>query len=125
MPRGTLTFGEYVRQLRAEQRIPLRKAAANASIDPGNLSRYERGLSPAPQDDDVLARLAGVLGLEKGTEEYQRFMDLASVSAGKIPPDLLENQSLLGRLPVLFRAARGRNLSRRDLIALAKKIQDS
>jgi len=117
------TFGEFVRQRRERIRLPLRKAAAEAGMDPGNLSRYERGLLPAPQDQSVLSRLAAALRLGKGSEEYRAFLDLAALSAGRIPPDLASDPDLIGRLPILFRVARKGKLTRETLIALAKKIR--
>jgi|SRR5882724_11809506 len=117
------TFGEFVRGKRENIRLPLRKAAAEAGIDPGNLSRYERGALPAPQDQSVLSRLAAALRLEKGSEEYRAFLDLAALSAGRIPPDLAADPDLVARLPILFRVARKGKITRETLLALAKKIR--
>jgi len=123
MEASAATFGEFVRQRRENIRLPLRKAAAEAGIDPGNLSRYERGVLPAPQDQSVLSRLAAALRLEKGSEQYRALLDLAAVSAGRIPPDLAADPELIGRLPLLFRVARKGKITRETLIALAKKIR--
>lgn len=37
------TFGEYIRELREDQKLPLRKVAAFLDIDPSTLSKIERG----------------------------------------------------------------------------------
>lgn len=37
------TFGEYIRQLRDAQDMPLRELAAALDIDPSILSKLERG----------------------------------------------------------------------------------
>lgn len=123
MDERATTFGKFVRQKRESIRLPLRKTAAEAGIDPGNLSRYERDALPAPQDQSVLSRLAAALRLEKGSEEYRAFLDLAALSAGRIPPDLAADPDLVARLPILFRVARKGKITRETLLALAKKIR--
>jgi len=37
------SFGEYIRKLREEKGLPLRKVAAELDIDPSTLSKIERG----------------------------------------------------------------------------------
>ena len=37
------TFGEHIRKLREQFRLPLRKVAASLDIDPSTLSKIERG----------------------------------------------------------------------------------
>lgn len=117
------SFGDWVRQRREELRVSLRALALDSAIDAGNLSKYERGILPAPQDPEVLRRLAKALRLKDGSAELRTFVDLAAISAGRIPPDLAADPDLLKHLPVLFRTARKRRLSREDLIALAEKVR--
>ena len=38
-----IAFGEYIRILREEQNLPIRKVAAAIDIDPSTLSKIERG----------------------------------------------------------------------------------
>ena len=52
-------------------------------------------------------------------------VSLAAVGAGRIPPDIASDPELLKALPILFRAVKGKKLSREDLIRLARKIQES
>jgi transcriptional regulator with XRE-family HTH domain len=42
----TETFGEYIRQLREAEEMPLRKLAAALDIDQSTLSKLERGERP-------------------------------------------------------------------------------
>lgn len=119
-----LTFGEWLKAKRAERRITLRAFAERSGIDPGNLSRYERGLSPPPQGDS-LERICGVLQLKKGSEDWQTLQDLAAAAAGRIPPDLAADPAVVGRLPVLFRVAREKKLTRETLLKLAERIRKS
>jgi transcriptional regulator with XRE-family HTH domain len=37
------SFGEYIKRLREEKNLPLRKVAAKLDIDPSTLSKIERG----------------------------------------------------------------------------------
>lgn len=40
------TFGEYIRRIREERNLPLRKVAAQLDIDTSTLSKVERGDRP-------------------------------------------------------------------------------
>jgi len=40
---GKETFGEYIRRLREEMNLPLRKVAAQLDVDTSTLSKIERG----------------------------------------------------------------------------------
>ena len=52
------SFGEHIRKLREEQRLPLRKVAAVLDIDPSTLSKIERGERSANKEMlHVLAEL--------------------------------------------------------------------
>ena len=116
------TFGEWLKIQRTETGLTLRTFADKCGIDPGNLSRYERGVVPPPQGE-TLTRIAAALGLREGSEDWQMLHDLAAITAGRIPKDLAEDPALVGRLPVLFRAARGKKLSRDELLRLAERIR--
>ncbi|MEI7422012.1 MAG: helix-turn-helix transcriptional regulator [Prolixibacteraceae bacterium] len=43
---GTESFGNYIRRLRMEKNLPLRKVAAQLDIDTSTLSKVERGDRP-------------------------------------------------------------------------------
>ena len=120
--RKTTTFGDWLRAKRVERGITLRAFAEASDLDPGYLSRYERGLVPAPQGE-ALQRIAKALGLKEDSEDRQTLQDLAAISAGKIPRDLAEDPALVGRLPVLFCAARGKKPTRAELVSLAERIR--
>ena len=117
-------FGHWVRRRRAEISLTLRRFALKAALDPGNLSKYERGVLPPPQDPATLERMARALQIENGTDVYREFTDLAAASAGRIPADLHSDPKILARMPLLFRAARRRKFSREDLIQLADKLKE-
>jgi transcriptional regulator with XRE-family HTH domain len=117
-------FGEWVRARRECIELSLREFALQTGLDPGNLSKYERGLLPPPQDEKILARIASALRLKKGAPKHREFMDLAAASAGRIPPDIASDPRLVRRLPLLFRTARGSKLTRDQLIQLADRLKN-
>ena len=119
------TFGEWLKSRRAQRKLTLRVFSEKAGIDPGNLSRYERGLIPPPQGEAVLERVGHALGLRPGSRDWKEMVDLAAVGAGRIPPDVANDPELLKALPVLFRTVKGKKLSRDELIRLARRIQES
>ena len=116
-------FGPWVRQRREHLRLPLRRLAEVSGLDPGNLSKYERGLIAPPKDEATLKRMANGLELKEGTDSYREFLDIAAASAGRLPADL-QNPKMVARMPFLFRAARGRKLTRQELEKLAQQLKD-
>lgn len=121
--KGDASFGAWLKGQRARRRLTLRAFAQKAEIDPGNLSRYERGVLAPPQDEAVLERIGAALGLRPASREWKEMVDLAAIGAGRIPPDIARDPKLLGALPILFRTVKGKKLSREDLIRLAQRIQ--
>lgn len=121
-------FGEFVRNLRLRHDITLRVFCREHDIEPANWSRMERGLLAPPKDQNILKRYAKFLGIRSGSDEWREFMDLAAVDAGTIPNDIMSDEVLLERVPLLFRAARGEKLSSQqidELLALIRKESKS
>lgn len=58
-------FGEYIRKLREESGLPLRKVAAMIDIDPSTLSKIERGERSA--NKEMLPILADIFNEEEHT----------------------------------------------------------
>lgn len=99
----TQLFGALVRRRRGEMRISLRGCARKAAMDPGNLSKIERGLERPPQDEAVLDRICAALVL--GATEARHLKDIALLDNGRIPSDILENDDLMASIPALLRPA--------------------
>jgi HTH-type transcriptional regulator, competence development regulator len=56
------TFGEFIRKLREDQKLPIRKVAAFLDIDPSTLSKIERGERYSNKDQiKKLSELFGVV----------------------------------------------------------------
>ncbi len=88
-------------------------------------SRLERGLFPPPQKEDLLEKYATALGLKRGSDGWLEFFDLAAASKDEIPKDLLADEEILDKLPVLFRTLRGSPIPVDKLDKLIDKIRRS
>ncbi len=116
-------FGEYFKELRIGLAQTLREFCALNGFDPGNISRLERGLLPPPRSEDKLTEYATALGLKPGDDEWLEFFDRAAVQSGRIPKEILADDEIVDKLPVLFRTLRGEHVSEEDLNALLEKIR--
>ena len=117
------TFGDFLKSKRLELGLTLRKFCLMYDLDPGNISKLERGRLQPPQSDDKLKEYAAMLKIKPGSEDWQTFSDLAAAEAGRIPPDLLSDEEVLGKLPVLFRTLRGQQVSDKELDELIDMIK--
>jgi len=65
-----ITFGEYIRKLREEAKLPLRKVAAQLDIDPSLLGRIER--NERQPTKNIIAGIAKIFkqDLKKLSDEY-------------------------------------------------------
>lgn len=116
-------FGEFFKAKRQGLGLTLREFCLKHKLDPGNLSRLERGLLPPPQDRDRLEEYARYLGLKQGNDEWYHFFDLAAAAKGRIPEELMEDKEVVAKLPLVFRTLRGKRLSDKELDDLVKKIK--
>lgn len=117
------TFGEYIKEKRIEQGLTLREFCLKHRLDPGNMSKIERGLFPPPQDRKKLEHWAEWLKIKKGSEDWLDFFDIATIEAGRIPKELMDDKEVLGRLPLLFRTIKGKKLSGKKLKQLIMMIK--
>lgn len=115
-------FGELLRRRRSELGISLRKFAAAGKYDPAYISRLERGIAPPPGSKRVLRDLAANLEIEPSSELEREFLDLAAIQSRRIPEDLAE--SLVAKLPLLFRTLRNRKVDDKLLNDLIRKVTD-
>ena len=116
-------FGESIRVRRAALRLSLRGFAEKAGLDAGNASRLERGRVAPPESPEILDRIASALELRGGSPEYQQLIDLAAAAKGRIPQDLLTDEEVAARLPILFRTLRSKPLSGEQLEKLIDSIR--
>ena len=115
-------FGEFVKELRARQRIGLREFCLEHGHDPSNWSKVEREVLAPPGDEAILRTWAKQLGLKQGSEDWMKFFDYAAVDAGRIPDYLLKDEVVVAQLPLFFRTLSGQKPSREDLRKLLETI---
>ena len=118
-----LTFGDFFKQKRIGLKKTLRQFCAGNKLDPGNISKLERGLMPPPQGSDKLEEYASYLHIKKGTDDWYKFFDLAHIGSGRIPEELLNNAKVVTSLPILFRTLSGKKISKKKLDALVELIR--
>jgi transcriptional regulator with XRE-family HTH domain len=119
----TMRFGPYVKELRLKLGLSLREFCQAHGLDPGNMSRLERGLVPPPESQEKISELAGFFGLKKGSEEWQQLFDLAAADAGRIPEDVMSDAEVVAKLPILFRTLRGQKVPPEKLNELIRQIR--
>jgi len=118
-------FGEFFKRKRKELGFTLRGFCQKYGLDPGNLSRIERGLAPPPQGRKLLLQYAGFIGLKPETDEWYEFYDLAYAASGRIPKEIMDNNELTKKLPIVFRTLRGQKVPDEKLDDLIKLIKES
>lgn len=118
-----LSFGEFFKEKRIALKKTLRQFCADNKLDPGNVSRLERGLMPPPQGSDKLEDYARYLQIKKGSDDWYKFFDLARIEAGRIPDEFLKDKAVVASLPILFRTLRGQKISEKKLEKLVELIK--
>ncbi|MCL6504607.1 MAG: helix-turn-helix domain-containing protein [Pirellulales bacterium] len=112
-------FGAFFRQRRRVMGLSLREFCRRAGVDPGNISRLERGLAPPPESPSILASYARALQLREGSHDWDRFFILAAAEAGRLPADLLEDPRAAAELPRVLQQLRQGSGHRNWVDALA------
>ena len=104
--------------------LTLRKFCLEGALDPGNISRLERGLLSPPQDRNKLESYARLLKIEKESGQWYEFFDLAAAETGRIPHEIMQDRELAGKLPLLFRTLRGEKVPDEKLDELVRKLRE-
>ena len=117
------TFGSYFKEKRIKLGLTLRQFCEDHGIDPGNLSKIERGVLPPPKDE-ILKKYAHHLKLKEASDEWYEFFDLAAAESGRLPKELRE-KDIVARMPFLFRTIRGKKITKEKLDKLIKLIKES
>ena len=103
----------------------VRQFAKQTGFDLAYVSRLENGVTLPPKDSEKLAKIALALNLEKGTDEWQEFMDLAAVAKNELPEDLQDNERVASVLPAFYRTLRSKELNEEELNKLLNLIRES
>ncbi len=120
-----IAFGALLKRLRLQNGLSLREFCLRNGFDPGNHSRLERGMFPPPQNAERLQKYAEALGLRRGSDEWMELFDTAAAERGEIPADLMSDDEIVDKLPVLFRTMRARQISPDQLDDLVDRVKRS
>ena len=102
----TTRFGDFFRQRRESLGLSLREFCRRSGLDPGNISRLERGLRKPPQSSGILEEYATSLKLEPHSREWHTFLDLAAAETGRIPTQMQGSPTVRDQLAHVFRTLR-------------------
>lgn len=117
-------FGEFFKAKRIENKMTLRKFCEINNLDPGNISKTERGILPPPSSDEKLRSYAFFLEIKEGSSDWQEFFDRAAARRGEIPREILEDSEVVRRLPLIFRTIRGKKVSKERLDEIIEIVKD-
>jgi transcriptional regulator with XRE-family HTH domain len=104
-----MTFGEFVREKRLAVNLSLREFCELAELDPSNWSKIERGRLPVLDNREKLEQIAELVGIERGTRDWQEFFNLAYIAQHRIPEEFYSDEEVLAALPIFFRTISGEN----------------
>lgn len=116
-----MTFGAFIKDSRVKKGLTLREFCRLMKWDASNWSKVERGVLPPPRSPKVLKMIANALGFAESSEDWYALIDLAAISF--IPTSLMNDRTIIEKLPIFFRTLRGEKPSREDLEALIDKVR--
>lgn len=82
--KNNTSFGEYIRQLREDRNLPLRKIAAELDIDTSTLSKIEKNERNA--SEQIIEKLSEIFAIDKADLKVRYLSD-------KITYQLLEEEN--------------------------------
>jgi len=114
-------FGREFRRRRLEADMSLRKFCQVNKLDAAYVSRIERGRVKPPTSE--LDRYLRAIGLEPGTEDWKELRNLASACAAEVPAELMSDEEIVKKLPVVFRTLANRKPTQEDIDRLIETIR--
>lgn len=116
-------FGKRFKEVRRQKEWTLRGFCREHGFDHGNLSRIERGLAKPPTGER-LRKYLSALGIQEESDLWYELYDLANACAGEIPPEIMEEEELVEKLPVVFRSVGREKPKEEDIETLIDLVQD-
>lgn len=120
-----ITFGEFFRQKRIALGFTLRSFCERYNYDPGNISRLERNILSPSVDTKKLEGYAAALKIQRDSEDWTAFFDLAHTAKGRIPEDIMKDPKIISILPAFYRTARGEKMDKEKISQLIKLLNDN
>lgn len=116
-------FGNFFRGKRVSLGLSLRSFCERYGYDPGNISRLERNILSPSVDDEKLAGYASALKIQRDSEGWVLFHDLAHAAKGKIPSDIKDDEEVINMLPAFFRTMRNKKIDKQKLEKLIQLLK--
>jgi len=116
------TFGSYVKQRRLSLGLGLREFADLIGVEASNYSKIERGLKHAPTGDRLLPYIQA-LRIERNSSDHLTLSTLADCSNGNIPSQILKDELLAAKLPILFSAMSNEGFTEAQLDAMLNTVK--
>jgi len=116
-------FGEYIKEKRNKVGLSLREFCRLLDEDASNWSKVERGILSPPQDEEKLKKIAKIINVKIGSDQWKSLVDHASIDAGKIPDYLMSDKEVLDALPVFFRSIGSVKPTQEELAKLIETIK--
>lgn len=116
-------FGEYIKNKRLGKDLTLREFCRRLEEDASNWSKIERGVIGPPQDTEKLKKIAAILSITEGSDEWGTLVDMASVGAGIIPEYIMSDKEIVNALPVFFRTIGSVKPTKEELEDLIEAIK--
>jgi transcriptional regulator with XRE-family HTH domain len=113
--RRTMMFGRIVRDLRVKNNLSLRQFCIISGEDFGSWSKIERGVLKPPQDQKRLRKIAKILNITEGSDQYKEFIGAAAADAGRIPEYIMNSERALKMMPIFFRTIGGGKPTKEEL----------
>ncbi len=116
-------FGEYIKQKRLDLDLSLRKFCKLLDEDPSNWSKVERKVIAPPLNEEKLKKIAEILKIKIGSQEWKKLNDYAHVDAGVIPDYIMSDAEAVQSLPAFFRTVGNVKPTKEELEELIKSLK--
>ncbi len=98
-------LGKHFKAIRLSNNLSLRAFCRKYGIDQGNLSKMERGLLSFP-NGITLDQYLESIDVKKSSDAWFKMHDLAAIERGALPKYIVDDESLLSRMPLFFLLSR-------------------
>ncbi|HKL86330.1 MAG TPA: helix-turn-helix transcriptional regulator [Treponemataceae bacterium] len=117
-------YGEYIKKARLAKNLSLREFSRQINEDPSNWSKVERGLLSPPKEHQKTLVIATVLGIQEGSDEWNKIEDYGAVDSATIPEYIMNNAEALELLPAFFRTVGSLRPSKEEIERLIGKLKE-
>jgi transcriptional regulator with XRE-family HTH domain len=116
------TFGKFLKEKRLALNLSLREFARKVGLQPSNYCNIEADVLPPPPVT-ALDRIAGALGLQQGTEDFEAFYDLAAKGRDEIPADVTRIVKANELIPAMLRTVEYENVTKNQLRGIIEDLK--